>query len=112
MFQNGETISPRATVSPYLVVVEGLLGGELPAALVGGERAVGLGADPHQPARVAQQQRRVGLVLDGVEVLHALLKAGEALLPQLLLRHGHRGPPWRMEETQQPGGGGHLTSRE
>ena len=98
-------------MSPYLVVVEGLLGGELPPALVGGECAVGLGADPHQPARVAQQQRRVGLVLDGVEVLHALLEAGEALLPQLLLRHRHGGPPWRgAEEETQRGDGGYLTS--
>lgn len=51
---------------------------------------MGLGTDPHQFACVAQQQRGVGAVLDGLKVLHALLKARETLLPHLLFSYRYR----------------------
>ena len=81
----------------YLIVVKSLFGREFPSALVSGDSAVGLGTDPHQSACVTQQQSHVGAVLDRLKVLHALLKAGKALLPQLLLCHRHGRFRWRKE---------------
>ncbi len=80
-----------------LVVVEGLFRWELAAAVLWRHDAVSLSADTHESTHVTQQQGCVHRVWNRIEIMHALLKTRETLLPQLLVGHAHTPARWRRK---------------